>query len=103
VIAATNRDLNKEIEAGHFRQDLYYRLNIVTLSVPSLRERKEDVPLLAQHFLKRFAEKNHKQVKGFTPQAMDRLVHYNWPGNVRELMRISLCSLPKLVKAYLTR
>lgn len=86
VIAATNRDLLIEIEKGRFREDLYYRLNVVTLKVPSLKERKEDIPLLAQHFLRIFSEKNNKSVKGFTPQAMDRMLHYGWPGNVRELM-----------------
>ncbi|UCF03688.1 MAG: sigma-54-dependent Fis family transcriptional regulator [Deltaproteobacteria bacterium] len=86
VMAATNRDLKAEIEGGRFREDLYYRLNVVTLAVPALRERREDIPLLAQHFLDSFAEKNRKQIKGFTPQAMDRLVRYHWPGNVRELM-----------------
>ena len=86
VIAATNRDLKAEIKGGRFREDLYYRLNVVTLAVPALRERREDIPLLAQHFLDSFAEKNRKHIKGFTPQAMDRLVRYDWPGNVRELM-----------------
>jgi two-component system response regulator HydG len=86
VMAATNSELREEIEAGRFREDLYYRLNVVTLSVPPLRERREDIPLLAQHFLETFANKNRKQIKGFAPQAMDRLVRYDWPGNVRELM-----------------
>ena len=86
VIAATNKDLIKEMDAGHFRDDLYYRLNVVTINVPPLRERREDIPLIAQHFLKMFAERNHKSIKGFTPQVMDRLLKYNWPGNVRELM-----------------
>ncbi len=86
VIAATNRDLLREIEAGRFRQDLFYRLNVVTLHVPPLRERKDDIPPLAEHFLRMFAEKNRKSVKGFSPQAMDRLIRYDWPGNVRELM-----------------
>ncbi|MGB6280153.1 MAG: sigma-54 dependent transcriptional regulator [Syntrophobacteria bacterium] len=86
VIAATNRDLKAEIKDGRFREDLYYRLNVVALAVPALRERREDIPLLAQHFLDSFAEKNRKHIKGFTPQAMDRLVRYDWPGNVRELM-----------------
>jgi len=86
LIAATNRDLLKEITAGRFREDLFYRLNVVTLRVPPLRERIEDIPLLAQDFLARFAEKNHKTIKGFTPQAMDRLLRHSWPGNVRELM-----------------
>ena len=86
VIAATNKDLIQEVESERFREDLYYRLNVVTLNVPLLRERKEDIPLLAQHFLNTFAEKNRKQIKGFTPQAMDQLLKYDWPGNVRELM-----------------
>ncbi|MBC8418751.1 MAG: sigma-54 dependent transcriptional regulator [Pseudomonadota bacterium] len=86
VIAATNKELIQEIDAGRFREDLYYRLNVVTLNVPALRERSEDIPLLAGHFLTMFAEKNHKGLKGFSPQAMDRLLRYHWPGNVRELM-----------------
>lgn len=86
VIAATNKDLIQEIETGRFREDLYYRLNVINLSVPPLRDRKEDIPLLAQHFLTVFAEKNQKQIKGLTPQAMDRLLKYRWPGNVRELI-----------------
>jgi len=86
VIAATNKELIREIQAGRFREDLYYRLNVVTLHVPPLRDRREDIPLIAQHFLTLFAEKNHKNIKGFTPRAMDRLLKYNWPGNVRELM-----------------
>ena len=86
VIAATNKDLIQEIASGGFREDLYYRLNVVSLNVPLLKERKEDIPLLAQHFLSTFAEKNRKQIKGFTPQAMDQLLKYGWPGNVRELM-----------------
>ena len=86
LIAATNRDLIRNVEAGRFREDLYYRLNVVNLEVPPLRERQEDVPLIAQHYLHLFAEKNHKVIKGFTPQAMDRLLKYAWPGNVRELI-----------------
>ena len=86
VIAATNKDLMQEIESGRFREDLYYRLNVVTLNVPPLRERNEDIPLLAGHFLTTFAEKNHKPIRGFSPQAMDQLLRYAWPGNVRELM-----------------
>jgi two-component system response regulator HydG len=86
IIAATNKDLLEGIHAGRFREDLYYRLNVVTLNIPPLRERREDIPLLAQHFLKMFSEKNRKEIKGFTPQAMDRLLKYSWPGNVRELM-----------------
>ncbi len=86
IIAATNKDLPELIGQAEFREDLYYRLNVVDLEIPSLRKRREDVPLLAQHFLQIFAARNHKEIKGFTPQAMDHLIRYDWPGNVRELM-----------------
>ena len=86
VLAATNRDLSEEIKSERFREDLYYRLNVVTLLLPPLRERRDDIPLMAQHFLTFFAEKNRKQIKGFTPKSMDYMVRYTWPGNVRELM-----------------
>jgi two-component system response regulator HydG len=85
ILAATNRDLNAEVEAGHFRQDLYYRLNVVALHAPPLRERLNDPPLLAQHFMEVYADKNRKKINGFTPKAMDMLLKYAWPGNVREL------------------
>ena len=85
VIAATNRDIEHEVAEGRFRQDLFYRLNVIRLNVPSLRERSEDVPLLAQHFLARFSAKNGKIVHGITPEAMEALTSYEWPGNVREL------------------
>lgn len=88
IIAATNRNLIEEVEKGNFREDLFYRLNVVSLNMPSLRERREDIPLLAQHFLTVFAEKNHKDIKGLTPQAMDGLLKYEWPGNIRELMNV---------------
>ena len=86
LIAATNRDLVKEVDANRFREDLYYRLNVVNLEVPPLRERQEDIPLIAQHYLRLFAEKNHKKIRGLTPRAMDKLLRYGWPGNVRELI-----------------
>ncbi len=85
VIAATNRNLEQEIEAGTFREDLYYRLNVVSVEMPPLRDRKEDIRLLTDLFLKRYSEKNRKVIKGFTPRAADLLTRYNWPGNVREL------------------
>jgi two-component system response regulator HydG len=85
ILAATNRDLQADVSAGKFREDLYYRLNVVTLRVPPLRERVEDIPLLAQHFLETYARKNKKRIKGFTPLAMDMFLKYHWPGNVREL------------------
>jgi len=85
IIAATNQDLEKEVAQGNFREDLFYRLNVMQLNVPPLRERREDVPLLAKHFLEEYAQKNRKAIKGFVPLAMDMLVNYDWPGNVREL------------------
>ncbi len=85
IIAATNKGLAEEAQAGRFREDLYYRLNVVSLPLPPLRERKEDIPLLARHFLRVFAEKNGKNVRGLTSEALDALVRYSWPGNVREL------------------
>jgi two-component system response regulator HydG len=86
VIAAANKDLKKEIREGRFREDLFYRLNVVALHVPPLKERREDIPIMAQSFLKTFAERNAKSISGFTPRAMEKLVQYAWPGNVRELM-----------------
>lgn len=86
LVVATNKDLMAMISAGQFREDLYYRLNVVNLNLPPLRERREDIPLLAQHFLEKFSELNRKSIKGFTPQTMDHLIRYDWPGNVRELM-----------------
>jgi two-component system response regulator HydG len=86
LIVATNQNLLDLILKGLFREDLYYRLNVVSLKLPPLRERRDDIPLLARHFLEVFAEKNRKEIKGFTPQAMDQLIKHLWPGNVRELM-----------------
>ncbi|MBL0712783.1 MAG: sigma-54-dependent Fis family transcriptional regulator, partial [Desulfosarcina sp.] len=88
VIAATNRELEVEIREGRFRQDLFYRLNVVALQVPPLKARKEDIPLLAEFFLKRYMGKNQKVLKGFTNPAADLLVRYDWPGNVRELENV---------------
>jgi two-component system response regulator HydG len=85
IIAATNRDLEAEVRAGHFREDLYYRLNVIALRVPALRERPEDIPLLAGHFLERFSRRNRKSFRGFSPRAMDLMLRHDWPGNVREL------------------
>lgn len=85
VIAATSRDLESEIEAGRFREDLFYRLNVVRLEVPALRSRRPDIPLLVDHFLSRFREELGKPVRAVSEEALDRLVRYRWPGNVREL------------------
>jgi DNA-binding NtrC family response regulator len=84
LITATNKDLEKEVAEGRFREDLYYRLKVVTLRVPPLRERKEDIPLLAEHFLRQFCEEHGKPVKRLTPAALDLLAKNSWPGNVRE-------------------
>ncbi|MBW2694906.1 MAG: sigma-54-dependent Fis family transcriptional regulator [Deltaproteobacteria bacterium] len=88
VIAATARDLEQEIKTGHFREDLYYRLNVVRLHVPSLRERKQDIPLLVDHFLSRFRESLGKPVRAIADDALERLANYRWPGNVRELENV---------------
>jgi DNA-binding NtrC family response regulator len=85
VITATNRDLEKAVEAGAFRQDLYYRINVFPLSMMPLRERRDDVPLLAHHFLLKHRNKVGKRIEGFTPAAVSKLIAYDWPGNVREL------------------
>ena len=85
VVAATNRDLCAEVAAGRFREDVFYRLNVVSIHLPPLRERREDIPALADHFLRKYAEANGKAVRGFAPEAMARLETHAWPGNVREL------------------
>ena len=85
VVAATNRDLEKEVAEGRFREDLFYRLNVIRIQMPSLRERKDDIPLLMHSFLKEFAEENNKQIKGFDSKSKAAMVKYSWPGNIREL------------------
>ena len=102
LIAATHRDLAEEVKVGRFRQDLYYRLNVVTIETPALRQRREDIPLLADHFRQRFAERNRKAVKGFTPRAMDLLIHYDWPGNIRELENAIERSVVLLTGEYIS-
>nr|NJM03042.1 sigma-54-dependent Fis family transcriptional regulator [Desulfobacula sp.] len=86
VIASTNRDLKIMAEEGKFRHDLYYRLNVVSIEIPPLRKRKEDIPSLALYFLELFSKKNKRDIKGFSPDAMDAMIRYDWEGNVRELM-----------------
>ena len=85
VLAATNRNLYKEVEAGRFRNDLYYRLNVITLHLPPLRDRKEDIPSLCNHFLEKYSLKENKDIKSFSPGAMQILMDHEWPGNVRQL------------------
>lgn len=85
LIAATNRNLKEEVEIGKFREDLYYRLNVVHIEVPPLRERKEDIPLLMSHFLEMYNERNKRHVQGFSQRAKAAMMAYDWPGNIREL------------------
>ncbi len=88
VLAATNKEIDKELEEGRFRQDLYYRLNVLPLYIPPLRQRPEDLSELADFFLKRINHETKKQIRGFTPEAMELLLSYSWPGNVRELENV---------------
>src|ERR1700734_3770959 len=113
VIAATNKDLEKEIAEERFREDLYYRLSVIPIHLPPLRERREDIPLLAREFLGRFAKSMSKKIDGIEPEAMRRLEVYDWPGNVRELEntieravaleaheRITVESLPDRIRSH---
>jgi len=88
VISATHRNIEEELAEGRFREDLYYRLNVVALRLPSLSERREDIPLLANHFLTLLAEKYHKEVNGYSSEAVELLVSAPWPGNVRQLYNV---------------
>jgi DNA-binding NtrC family response regulator len=88
ILAATNRDLKEEMSQGRFREDLYYRLNVVNIHIPPLRERREDILLLVDHYVKIHCKKLNKQVSGITPQAKDMILRYKWPGNVRELVNV---------------
>ena len=88
VIAATNLDLKDEIRAGRFREDLYFRLNVFPIRVPSLRERREDLPVLLNHMLRKYRERHSRDVTGFTGRALDAMLNYGWPGNIRELENI---------------
>jgi DNA-binding NtrC family response regulator len=108
VLAATNRDLQKEVQANRFRDDLYYRLNVISIHLPPLRERKEDIPVLAKHFLKRYALKEQKKVLGLSSGAMQALLDYDWPGNVRQLENavshsVVLCQGESIRRKHLPR
>ncbi|MEE9558126.1 MAG: sigma-54 dependent transcriptional regulator [Candidatus Brocadiales bacterium] len=85
LLAATNKDLEKEVAEGRFRKDLYYRINVIKIDIPPLRDRRDDIPLLTDYFLIHYAQKNNKNIKGVSPEVMKLLKDYNWPGNVREL------------------
>ncbi|WP_455207785.1 sigma 54-interacting transcriptional regulator [Kaarinaea lacus] len=88
VISATHKDLEEAMEKGEFREDLYYRLNVVSIEIPPLSERREDIPLLTQHFLKTICEKSQKKITAFSPEALEMLVSAPWPGNVRQLLNV---------------
>ena len=88
VITATNKNLRQAMEASRFREDLFYRLNVIPVTVPPLRERRADIPKLAEHFLNKFKQSRGANVKGLTPESMEKLLHYSWPGNIRELENI---------------
>lgn len=106
VVAATNKDLGKEVEAGDFRKDLFYRLNVVSLHLPPLAERRDDIPLLAHHFRRRYAKSLEKTIEDISDEAMDILMNYEYPGNIRELENIieravALCNSGKILPKHL--
>jgi len=88
IIAATNKNLEEEVKNNSFRHDLFYRLSVVPINVPSLRDRKEDIPALAEHFIKKYAKKNQQHVRKISPQVIDSFMRYSWPGNIRELENV---------------
>jgi two-component system response regulator HydG len=102
IIAATNRNLEDEVKQGQFREDLYYRLNVMNLHIPPLRERQDDIALLAMHFLRKYALKNRKSLRGFTPIAMDILTKSVWPGNIRELENVIERAVILAMSAYIS-
>lgn len=102
IIAATNRDLKEEVTAGRFREDLYYRLSVVNIHLPALRERPEDIPLLAARFLKEFAEENGRDIQGLEPKAAMAMGSYRWPGNVRELRNVVESAVVLSKGSYIT-
>ena len=89
IIAATNRDLDQRMASNEFRQDLYFRLNVARVHLPPLRERKEDIPLLTDHFVQKFSSQFGRGIEGFNEETMERLLSYDWPGNIRELMNLT--------------
>jgi two-component system response regulator GlrR len=85
ILAASNRNIKEEVEKGRFREDLFYRIHVIVINLPPLRERREDIPLLARFFLKKYAQKMQKKITGLSQSASQKLLRYDWPGNVREL------------------
>ncbi len=101
IIAASNKNLAKLVEQGIFREDLFYRIHVIPIKLPPLRERKEDIPLLARHFLDKYARKMNKKVKGITPSALQKLLLYPWPGNIRELENTIECAVAMATHDYI--
>ena len=93
LIAASNKQMKEEVRRGHFREDLFYRIHVIPIRLPTLRERKGDIPLLAEHCLRRVAKENNRQIKGFSPGALQKIMFYSWPGNVRELENTIECAV----------
>jgi len=108
ILSATHRNLEEAVASGEFREDLYYRLNVVSLTLPPLRERREDIPLLAQHFLSILTEKYQRRIRGFAPDALEMLAAADWPGNIRQLHNVleqcvALCTTPTIPATLVTR
>jgi two-component system response regulator GlrR len=93
LIAASNKNMKEEVKQGRFREDLFYRIYVIPIELPSLRERKGDIPLLAEHTLKRIVQEAGKKIKGYTPGALQKMMYYAWPGNVRELENTVECAV----------
>ena len=102
IVAASNKSLEEEIKRGRFREDLFYRIHVIPIKLPPLRERKEDIPLLAKHFLNKFTKKIKKEIKGFSPLALQKLMLYHWPGNVRELENVIECAVAMVTEDIIT-
>lgn len=106
LVATTNRDLEREVTNNRFRSDLFYRLKVVSIDLPPLRERKKDIPMLTQHFIRKFAEENQREVRGITERALKLILNYSWPGNIRELENcieraVILCRSDRITEADL--
>ena len=102
IVAASNKSLEEEIKRGRFREDLFYRIHVIPIKLPPLRERKEDIPPLAKHFLNKFTKKIKKEIKGFSPLALQKLMLYHWPGNVRELENVIECAVAMATEDIIT-
>ena len=102
IIAASNKDLEQEVKKGNFRSDLFYRIHVIPIKIPPLRERKEDIPLLAKHFLNKFTKKMKREIKGFSLAALKKMMLYSWPGNVRELENTVECAVAMCTQNIIT-